>query len=448
MTTSLTQTPRRSPAPAPMEPLARQARGPILFGLGIGSAFLGGFAAWALLVPLAAGAVAPGVISPDGSRRSVQHLEGGIIAELKVRDGDVVQAGQALLVLDNLQPAAVHDALLHQQRSLLATRARLAAEQVGAARIDFPPEIELDAAPAARTLLSGQIQLFETRRSTYASRRSVLRQRMEQSVEQIAALDAQVRSTTRQLQLIAEELEGKEKLLAKGIIPKPEILRLQRAEADISGKRGEYLGTISKIRQQIGETETQLLALEAERADQIATQMDQVRLDLATVTEKLLASRDVLDRTVVVAPLSGTVLNLRFKSKGGVVGRGEPILDVVPLEEKLLIDARVAPTDVDVVRIGLPAQVHLSAFANRGLPRIDGVVRSVSADRIVDPATNQGYFLARVEVDRAELKRLDSHLELVPGMPAEVLIVAGERTMGEYLLEPFRQAFRRSLREI
>lgn len=447
MTTSLVPA-GRPPAPAPMQPLARQARGPILFGLGTGVAFLGGFAAWAFLVPLAAGAVAPGVISPDGSRRSVQHLEGGIIAELKVRDGDVVQAGQALMILDNVQPAAVHDALHHQHRSLLATRTRLAAEQAGAARVDFPPELAQDASPTVRTLLAGQVQLFETRRSTYVSRRGVLRQRIEQSVEQIAALKAQVDSTSRQLFLLADELEGKEKLRAKEIIAKPEILRLQRMQAEIEGKRGEYLGTISKIRQQIGETETQLLALEAERADQIATQMDQVRLDLATVTEKLLASRDILDRTVVVAPLAGTVVNLRFKTKGGVVGRGEPILDVVPLDEKLLIDARVAPTDIDVVRIGLPAQVHLSAFTNRGLPRIDGVVRTVSADRITDPATNQSYYLARVEVDRGELKRLDASLELVPGMPAEVLIVAGERTMGQYLLEPFKQAFRRSLREV
>jgi HlyD family secretion protein len=156
----------------------------------------------------------------------------------------------------------------------------------------------------------------------------------------------------------------------------------------------------------------------------------------------------VLERTVIAAPLAGTVVNLRFKSRGGVVGRGEPILDVVPLEEKLLIDARVAPTDIDVVRVGLPAQVHLSAFANRGLPRIEGVVRSVSADRITDSVTNQSYFLVRVEVDRIELKRLDPAIELVPGMPAEVLIVAGERTLGQYLLEPISLAFRRSLREI
>jgi HlyD family secretion protein len=438
----------RSLVRSPSETLARHARGPILFGVGLGAAFLGGFMAWALLVPLAGGAVAPAVISPDGSRRSVQHLEGGIIAELKVRDGDVVQAGQALLVLDNLQPAAVHEALLHQHRSLIATRARLAAEQEGASRIAFPPELERDDAPALRTLLAGQVQLFETRRSNHLSRRSVLHQRIEQSIEQIAALNAQVESTARQLRLIGEELEGKEKLRAKEIIPKPEILRIQRMQAEIEGKRGEYLGTIARIRQQIGETKTQLLSLDAERADQIATQMDKVGLELATVTERLLASRDVLERTVIAAPLAGTVVNLRFKSRGGVVGRGEPILDVVPLEEKLLIDARVAPTDIDVVRVGLPAQVHLSAFANRGLPRIEGVVRTVSADRITDSVTNQSYFLVRVEVDRIELKRLDPAIELVPGMPAEVLIVAGERTLGQYLLEPISQAFRRSLREI
>jgi HlyD family secretion protein len=173
-----------------------------------------------------------------------------------------------------------------------------------------------------------------------------------------------------------------------------------------------------------------------------------VRVELAGVTERLVASRDVLTRTVVAAPISGTVVNLRFKTVEGVIRPGEAILDIVPDEEKLLIDARVSPIDIDVVYIGLPAQVRLTAYSSRGLPRISGMVRSVSADRIVDQATSQPYYLARVEVDRGELERLGSAIELVPGMPAEVLIVRRERTMVHYLLEPFRDAFRRSFREV
>jgi HlyD family secretion protein/epimerase transport system membrane fusion protein len=261
-------------------------------------------------------------------------------------------------------------------------------------------------------------------------------------------LRAQFESANVQLALIAEELQGKEQLRRREIISKPELLKLQRAEAEIQGRRGEYLGNISRVKQQIGETRNQLLALDAERADQIATQLDQARVDLATTTERLHASKDVLNRTIVPAPVSGTVVNLRIKTEGGVIQRGEPILDIVPAEEVLLLDARVSPADIDAVQIGLQAQVNLTAYASRGLPRINGVVRSLSADRLVDPVSNQPYYLARVEVDRAELRRIDPRLELVPGMPAEVLIVTRERTVVQYLWEPLQRAFWRSMREV
>ena len=190
------------------------------------------------------------------------------------------------------------------------------------------------------------------------------------------------------------------------------------------------------------------LSLKAERADKVAEQLDKVRVELAGVTERLQASGDVLARTAVTAPISGTVTDLRFKTLEGVIRPGDPILDIVPSDEALLIDAHVAPIDVDSVTAGLPAQVRLSAFAGRGLSRIGGVVRSVSADRLTDAATSQPYYLVRVEIDRGELERLSGVIELVPGMPAEVLIVRKERTMVEYLLEPFHDAFRRSFREL
>ena len=190
------------------------------------------------------------------------------------------------------------------------------------------------------------------------------------------------------------------------------------------------------------------LSLSADRADKIAEQLDKVRGELAGVTERLQSSRDILTRTVVTAPISGTIMDLRFKTIEGVIRPGEAILDIVPDTERLLIDARVAPIDIDSVTAGLAAQVRLTAFTSRGLSRIGGMVRSVSADRLVDPATSQPYYLARVEVDREELAQLSTLIELVPGMPAEVLIVRKERTMVEYLLEPFREAFRRSFREI
>ena len=231
-------------------------------------------------------------------------------------------------------------------------------------------------------------------------------------------------------------------------MPRPEVLRLQRAQAEIQGRWGEHTGMIARTRQLIGETEMQILAADAERADKIAEQLDKVRVELASVTERLQASRDVLARTAINAPVSGKVVDMRFKTVEGVIRGGEPILDIVPDEEMLLIDARVLPSDIDVVHAGLAAEVRLTAYSSRGLPRITGVVRTVSADRLVDQTGSQPYYLARVEVAREGLAKLGSAVELKPGMPAEVLIIRKERTMVDYLFEPLREAFRRSFREV
>jgi HlyD family secretion protein/epimerase transport system membrane fusion protein len=276
----------------------------------------------------------------------------------------------------------------------------------------------------------------------------VLKQRIGQLVEQIKGYEAQVTSASRQLALLVKEIAGKAELQRKGLIPLPVLLALQREEAETSGRRGEYIATIARTKQQIGETELQLLSLDSERADQIANELDKTRVDLANINERLSASEDILARTVITAPVAGTVVNMKFKSVGGVIQRGEPILDLVPSDDTLLIKARVSPTDIDVVHIGLRAQVHLTAFRSRNMPRIVGVVRYVSADRIVEEKTGTAYYLTHVEVGRDELARLGPEVKLMPGMPAEVLIVTGERTMFQYMFQPFLDAIRRSFREV
>jgi HlyD family secretion protein/epimerase transport system membrane fusion protein len=429
--------------------LLRALRGPSRAGLVLTAAFLLGFGVWGTLVPIAGGASAPAIISPDGSRKTVQHLEGGMIEELRVRDGDTVGVGQSLVILSNIQPRATYETLLEQYRTLLVTRARLLAERAGQASIEVPAELRDSMNdPGLAKVLEGQRQLLRTRHAMHQSRILVLRQRIEQFEEQITGVQAQVQSSTRQDELLAEEIGGKEDLQRKGILAKPELLRLQRMQAEILGKKGQYIGNIAQVRQQIGEAELQITAFDAERVDQITTQLDQVRVELATVSERLFASKDVLNRTIIRSPVAGKVVNLRFKTEGGVVQKGEPIMDIVPSDDLLLIDARISPNDIDVVHVGLPTQVHLLAYANRNAPRISGVVRSVSADRLIDENTRQPYYLARVEVDREEVRRVDPNIQLVPGMPAEVLIVSGEQTMVQYLIKPFTDALRRSLREV
>jgi HlyD family secretion protein/epimerase transport system membrane fusion protein len=417
-------------------------RGMVVLGTGVLC-----FVYWAFFAVLDGGAIAPGVVSPDGSKRTIQHLEGGIIAKLNVKDGDTVSAGQALVELDSLQARAAYDIVLQDYRAQLATRVRLEAEKTGAELLDFPAELSSDN-PETLRLVAEQRNLFTARLELHNARRRVLTQRKLQLTEQMRGYDSQVESTTRQLELIVEELKSKDHLLDLKLIPRLEVLKVERAKAEIGGRLGEFVAARARAQEQVGETDVQLLAHDGERREQIAAQLEQVRAKLAEIEQKLQASRDVLDRTVIKSPIAGTVHNLKFKTVGGVVLKGEPIVEIVPLNDMLLIDARVSPHDIDVVRAGLPAMVHLTAYTNRGTPKVRGTVRSVSADRVFDEGSRLPYFLARVQVEKAEIDRLTTKVDLVPGMPAEALIVTERRTLIRYLLQPFLDAWRRSFREV
>jgi HlyD family secretion protein/epimerase transport system membrane fusion protein len=405
------------------------------------------FGGWGYFAPLDGGAVAPGVINPDSGKKTIQHLEGGIIAEMRVREGEAVTVGQPLVVLESTQARAAYDSLVQQRWALLARKARLEAESAGVSQIDFPPEL-ISTDRRIRSVVEAQQEVFDARHLTYTTRKNVLAQRIEQLTQQINGNEAQVESASRQIDFVSEELRAKEYLVGRGLVAKPEALRLKRVEAELLGKRGEYLAAIARLRQQIGETKLQILSVDAERADQIATDAEKVRADLTEVTEKLHASADILQRTVVAAPVSGTVVDVKFKTVGGVVQRGEPIMSIVPSGDELIIEGRLTPLDRKAVHAGLQAQIHLSAYSSRVVPKIPGTVQTVSADRLIDDTTHQPYYLARVAVDRLTLERLAPNIDLIPGMPVEVLIVTDRRTMFDYLSKPFRDAFWRSFREI
>lgn len=431
----------------PAGPPRPAVQAPARWGVALVVVFVLAFGSWGSLVPLDGGAVAPGVVNPDSGKKTIQHLEGGIIAELPVREGERVKAGQPIVVLESTQARAAHEALVQQQLSLLARKARLVAERAGLARIEWPAELRA-AQANVKPVLDAQQEVFDTRRQTHASRREILAQRIEQLLHQIRGYEAQVLSASKQIGFVAEELSAKEYLVRRGLVPKPEALRLQRTDAEISGKMGEYQAEIARARQQIGEARLQILAVDAERADQIAGDFEKVRGELADVNEKLLASADVVRRTVVVAPVDGTVVDIKFKTLGGVVQRGEPILSIVPAGDELIVEARLTPVDVKAVHAGLEARLNLSAWSSRLVPKIPGIVRSVSADRLTDETTRQPYYLARVAVDRPTLQRMAPGVDLIPGMPVEVLVVTERRTMFDYLLRPFDDALWRSFREI
>jgi len=427
--------------------LKRNIQRPNRIGFFIVLTFAATFVVWGILTPLAGGALAPGILAPVQGKKVVQHLEDGIIAELRVHDGDIVEVGQPLVVLEDVQARANHDALQQQRWSLLAKQARLQAESDGRSEIAWPVEVQ-PTNPNIATIINAQRTVFDTRATELVTKKNILHQRIEQVSEQIKGIEAQVDSASSQLELIAEELQGKEVLLRQGLMPKPEYLRLKRTKVEIEGRRGEYLAQIAKARQEISEAQLQIVKAGAERATQVASESDSVRADLTNTVEKLRSSEDVLKRTLVTAPISGTVVNLNFKTIGGVVEKGRPILEIVPSNDALVIEARVTPLDVKAVHNGLNAQIHFTAYSSRSTPRVPGTVQSVSADRILDSSTQQPYYLVKVNVDRDAMSRLAPNVKLIPGLPADVLIITEHRTMFDYLFQPFLEAFRRSFREV
>lgn len=425
--------------------LAHINRVPTMAGKLIVFGFLGSFALWGSVMPLAGGAVAKGTISPDGSRRTVQHREGGIIANLLVQDGDKVTAGQELVLLEDVELRARRDMQRWQHLTLAATRLRLEAEKANASTLVFPGELGQGIA-GADSVLTSQEKLFNARITQHRAQHDVLQQRVYQLEKQINGFEKQLASTTRQLEFIEDELRDKRKLLEKGLMRKPEYLRLERSKADLLGRSGEYSAQIARAYVQISETRMQLLSLDADRINAIAAELAKINTEISTVEEQLRASEDALHRTSVTAPVTGTVANLHFKTLGGVIKAAEPILDIVPSEEQLIIEARLSPTDVDVVHKGLKAEVSLTAFPSRTTPRLSGELVFVAADSTLD-ARGQPYYAARVKVNPQQLADIRPRIELVPGMPADVLIITEERTMVEYLFDPMIEILRKSFRE-
>jgi len=443
-----------NPAPASGTPgiLAAIIR-PLAIGLAAISLFILVFLVWGNTAPLAGGAVAAGRISPEGSRRTIQHLEGGIIDELMVRDGDVVESGAPLVALRQTQARASFEVLRNQQRQLLAQRARLRSEQSGRDAVAFPGALVRQAAddPTVRELLDTQRELFLRRSELHTNRQSIFRQRGSQLEAEIAGLREQIVRQRERLDLIALEIEDTQHLFERGLAPRPRLLALQREQASINEQVAANRAAIARAGQSIGETQVQRLAADAQRLDEISTELNDVQARLSEVNERILASEDILDRTVIRAPTAGTIVNLRIQTQGGVIRPGEPILDIVPLDEALIIEARLSPLDVDLVSPGQTAAVHLSALPQRALPRVEGELISVSADTLTDEVTGESYYQVRVRVDAGQLDalgdRVGEDLTLTAGMPAEVLIITGERTMMAYLLAPLTDSLRRALRE-
>jgi len=423
-----------------------RTRGLILSGFIAIAAFFGVFTAWSVLAPLSEAAIAPGMIKVEGTRRTIQHLEGGIVREILVRDGDRVRAGQVLVRLDEIRAAAELETLRIQRWSLMAEDARLAAELAGADEIAFPAELIAAAEPRAADAIAGQRAVFEARRAALNSQIAVQEARIGQQEALIAAATGQIRAQRRQLELIRQEEEITDGLVRQGLQRLPTLLALRRAAAALEGQGVELAGQVERANQVIAEARGMIASILGRHREEAAARQREIRARLAEVEERLRAAEDVAVRRDIQAPEDGTILNLRLFNIGAVVRPGEAVMDLVPAQDRLIAEVHLAPFDIDVVHVGLRAELRLPAFKQRLVPSLHGHVTFVAQDVTIDERTRQSYYRVHIAIDPDQLERLPG-VQLVPGMPVEAMIHIGERSFLRYITQPILDSFARAFRE-
>ncbi|OQW58954.1 MAG: hypothetical protein A4S17_11540 [Proteobacteria bacterium HN_bin10] len=417
--------------------------------------FFGVFGLWAAFAPLDAGVVAVGEVIVSGNRQVVQHREGGVISHIAVREGDHVAANQVLIELSAVELTAQERALAGQVIELEASRERLIAE--GARRQQVTRPASWDALPPeyvelADSVLARQQDELEARRSAVWAQTGVQGQRQSQLSARIAGYEQQVAAIDAQNALITEELNGLRTLASEGFAAETRVRSIERAQAELAGRRAELLGLIAQSREGIGEARMQSMSIREDRAQLIAQELRVTDTQLAELIPRLHAVRTQLEASRVRAPAAGVVVGLSFFNEGAVVGPGERILEIVPDEQDMIMRVRIRPMDADNVAVGQQVNVRMAAFEGRQMPYIRGVVSRVSADRFEDERSGAHYFVTEVRAPSAELQRIKEamggrDLRLSPGLPVEVVIPLRKRTALQYLLEPLSQVVWRSFRE-
>ena len=423
------------------------ARGAIAAGLAVLIIFFFGLGGWAAFAPLTGAVVAPAVVKVEGNRKTIQHLDGGIVKELLVKDGDHVAAGQTLVVLEDTQARAAVDVLSQQDNVLGAQEARLLAEREGTSAIAFPDELSTHRDdPKIAKILNTETKQFEIRRTGLDGQISVWQKKLKQLEEQIRGSEAQQLAVKESLQIISIEFKDQKYLLEKGLTQRPRVLELERIASGLRGQQGDIAGGIARARQAIGEIELQMIQARNDRMTDVAKDLREIQAKIADVKPRLQAARDVLDRTRLRSPYGGYVVDLSVFSVGGVIQRGDKIMDIVPSQNTLVAEANINVDDIHEVHPGMRAEMHFTAYKQRVVPIIHGDVVDVSADRLTDKRTGTPYYTALVRVDANELTA-SKQVVLTPGMAVTVMIPTKARTALDYLLGPVMASFDQSFRQ-
>lgn len=404
----------------------------ILTGVAVLALFFGGFALWALLAPLHAAVHAQGEVVFQSKRQAVQHLEGGIIKQIMVRDGELVKAGQPLILLEDDQVKPIVDMLQGQSAAESATMIRLEAEKNDLPAVSFPKGL-------SASIVQTELKLFAARRETFLKQIEVLKSQIEQTREMIKGAQEQLSTKQREIDSLREQLNANKTLLKDGYVTKTIILELERHLAEKTGEREQIKANIASNTQRLAEFEQRILAVRSERIQQAANEMKLTAMKQLELQERVRPSLNMLERQVIRAPVSGKVVGLKVSTVGGVVVPREPLMEIAPQSDHLIIEGKVMVNDISELKLGQEADVHVTAF-HSSQPPLKAKVVYISDDRLTMP-TAQGpfsYFAAHLEIVPDSLKVLEQGQALLPGMQAQVTIATRPRTAFDYFIGPLR----------
>ncbi|QDW41353.1 HlyD family type I secretion periplasmic adaptor subunit [Bradyrhizobium sp. KBS0727] len=425
----------------------RSIRAHMIVGLAVMLMLAGGFGTWASTVPISGALIAPGSVVVDSNVKKVQHPTGGVVGEVRVRDGDTVKAGDIVVRLDETVVKASLAIVVKTLNGLWARAARLEAEQRGLDKIKFPQQLlEQANDPDVRDLIASETKLFEVRVNGRTGQKAQLRERVTQLNEEIAGLTAQEAAKDKEIALVEKELIGVRQLYDQHLVQISRLTTLERDQARLSGERAQYIASRAQAKGKITETELQIIQVDKDMVSEVSKDLRETNDKIGEFVERKVTAEDQLRRIDIRAPQDGMVLQSTVHTVGGVITAGDAIMMIVPQADALSVEAKVNPQDIDKLQIGQKTLLRLSAFNQRTTPELNGAVTRVSADVTTDQRTGQAYYTIRVSMPPEEVARLGDN-KIIPGMPVEAFVQTGDRTMFSYLMKPLSDQLMRSFRE-
>jgi HlyD family secretion protein len=425
----------------------RSVRRHVVAGLILVVLLAGGVGGWAATSQIKGAVIAQGQIVVDSNVKKVQHPSGGVVGELKVRDGDRVRAGDVVVRLDDTVTRANLAIVVKGLNELLARKARLSAERDGDTTITFPPELTSRATdPDAAAAMASELKLFELRRSSREGQKEQLRQQVGQFGQEIQGLASQQASKTREIDLVQRELAGVRDLYQKNLVQLTRLTALEREAARLDGERGQLISAMAQTKGKIAETELKIIQIDQDTSSEVGKELREVDAKIGEFVERKVTAEDQLKRIDIRAPQDGTVFQSTVHTVGGVITAGDAMMMIVPEADNLAVEAKVNPQEIDQLQIGQTALLRFTTFNQRTTPEIYGSVSRISADTSTDQRTGGTYYTVRIAMSPEEIARLGD-VKLVPGMPVEVFAQTADRTVLSFLAKPLLDQVTRAFRE-